>query len=125
MAHAASNGVHAELLIIDHESRDPETLPYLSDLATGGHARVLPHQGEFNWALMNNLAAAETDADVLVFLNNDTVVQSPDWLDEQADQAKRPEVGVVGCRLVYGDGAIQHAGFVAREQREGFLTHEG
>lgn len=125
MAHAASNGVHAELLIIDHESRDPETLAYLSDLATGGHARVLPHQGEFNWALMNNLAAAETDADVLVFLNNDTVVLSPDWLDELAAQAMRPEVGVVGCRLVYGDGAIQHAGFVAREQREGFLTHEG
>ena len=125
LAHAASNSVQSEILIIDHESREPETLAYLSELTAGGHARVLSHQGEFNWALMNNLAAAQSDADVLVFLNNDTVVLSPDWLDELAAQAMRPEVGVVGCRLVYGDGAIQHAGFVAREQREGFLVHEG
>lgn len=125
LAHATSNSVRAEILIIDHQSRDPETLAYLSGLAAAGHARILPHEGEFNWALMNNLAAAETDADVLVFLNNDTVVLSPDWLDELTAQAMRPEVGVVGCRLVYGDGAIQHAGFVAREQREGFLVHEG
>lgn len=125
LAHAASNSVRGEILIIDHESREPETLAYLSELTANGHARVMPHQGEFNWALMNNLAAAQTDAEVLVFLNNDTVVLSPDWLDELAVQAMRPEVGVVGCRLVYGDGAIQHAGFVAREQREGFLVHEG
>lgn len=125
LAHAASNSVRGEILIIDHESQDPKTLAYLSELTANGQARVMPHQGDFNWALMNNLAAAQTDAEVLVFLNNDTVVLSPDWLDELAVQAMRPEVGVVGCRLVYGDGAIQHAGFVAREQREGFLVHEG
>lgn len=125
LAHSEANRVRAEILIIDHESREPETQAYLSALAATGRARILPHRGAFNWALMNNLAAAQAEADVLVFLNNDTIVLSPDWLDELAGQAMRPEVGVVGCRLIYDDGTLQHAGFVAREQREGFLVHEG
>ena len=120
-----ANAIPFELLIIDHESEDPKTKAYLTALAEQGAARILPYQGEFNWALMNNLAAAETDADVLIFLNNDTVVLTRDWLDELVSQAQRPEVGVVGCRLLYGDGTIQHAGFLAREEVYSFLIHEG
>lgn len=121
----SSNATPFELLIIDHESEDPETRAYLTALADKGLARILPYRGEFNWALMNNLAAAEADAEVLVFLNNDTVVLTRDWLDELTSQVQRPEVGVVGCRLLYGDGTIQHVGFVAREEVYSFLVHEG
>lgn len=114
-----------EILIIDHDSREPETRDYLAALQARGAARVLPYSGEFNWALMNNLAAGQTQAQVLVFLNNDTVALSRDWLDELAAQAMRPDVGVVGCRLLYGDGTLQHAGFVNREETYAFLSHEG
>ncbi|WP_312782881.1 glycosyltransferase [Brevundimonas sp.] len=120
-----SNATPFDLIIIDHESQSPETQAYLADLADKALARILPYKGEFNWALMNNLAAAETDAEVLIFLNNDTVVLTRDWLDELVSQAQRPEVGLVGCRLLYGDGTIQHAGFVAREEIYSFLVHEG
>lgn len=119
------NSTPHELIIIDHQSDQAETRAYLDQLQADGLARVLPFEGAFNWALMNNLAAAETDAEILVFLNNDTVVLTPDWLDELVSQAQRPEVGVVGCRLLYGDGTIQHAGFVAREEVYSFLIHEG
>lgn len=121
----AANATPYELLIIDHDSQEAQTQAYLAELEAGGHARIMPYQGEFNWALMNNLAAAQTDAEVLVFLNNDTVVRTRDWLDELVSQAQRPEVGVVGCRLLYDDGTIQHAGFVAREEVYSFLAHEG
>lgn len=124
-ASRAANVTPYELLIIDHQSQDPLTLAYLAELEAAGEARVMPYEGEFNWALMNNLAAAETDAEVLVFLNNDTVVRTRDWLDELVSQAQRPEVGVVGCRLLYEDGTIQHAGFVAREEIYSFLIHDG
>ncbi len=124
-ANRAANATPHELLIIDHQSQDPQTQAYLADLEAAGEARVMPYEGEFNWALMNNLAAAQTDAEVLVFLNNDTVVHTRDWLDELVSQAQRPEVGVVGCRLLYEDGTIQHAGFVAREEVYSFLIHEG
>lgn len=125
LEHQPSNRCGLDLIVIDHESRDPETLAYLASLASLGLATVVPYQGVFNWALMNNLAAAEATGDVLLFLNNDTVVVSPDWLDEMASQALRPEVGVVGCRLIYADGTIQHAGFLARGRAPDFLIHDG
>jgi GT2 family glycosyltransferase len=81
--------------------------------------------GPFNWALMNNLAAHKSEEDVLIFLNNDTLVLNPDWIDELVSLAMRKDVGVVGCRLIYDDGAIQHAGFLALNERRRFLTHDG
>lgn len=121
----SANRAEAEILIIDHETRDPATLAYLDNLRTRGVARIMPFSGAFNWALMNNLAAAESSSDVLIFLNNDTLVLSPEWIDALCAEAVRPEIGVVGARLLYQDGAIQHAGFVWREESLGFLTHEG
>ncbi len=47
---------------------------------------------------------------VLCFLNDDTNVIAPDWLDEMTALALHADVGVVGARLIYGDGTIQHAG---------------
>ena len=91
---------------MDHQNSDVEVINYLENLRQAGLIRVIPFDGAFNWALMNNLASAQTDAEVLVFLNDDTIVITPDWIDELASQALRPGVGVVGCRLVYADGTI-------------------
>jgi hypothetical protein len=77
LAAAPANSVAMDLLIVDHLSEDPETLAYINARVAAGEARVMRQDGAFNWALMNNLAAAETDADVLVFLNNDTAVVLP------------------------------------------------
>lgn len=124
-AHRAANRCAMRVVVVDHLSREAETRALLMERQAAGQIEVLPYGGEFNWALMNNLAAAQSDDDVLVFLNNDTVVISPDWLDALAAQAMRPGVGVVGARLVYQDGAIQHAGMVARPRPTAFLIHEG
>lgn len=121
----AENRVELDLIIVDHESREAETRSYLDALAAAGDARIMSYEGVFNWALMNNLAAAEARGQALIFLNNDTVVLSPDWIDELAGQCLRPEVGVVGARLLYEDGTIQHAGFVSRDANKDFLIHDG
>ncbi|MBU1660119.1 MAG: glycosyltransferase, partial [Chloroflexi bacterium] len=61
---------------------------------------------------INNWAAYQVDADVLVFLNNDTEVIDPAWLDDLVGWALRPEVGVVGAKLLRPNGKIQHAGMI-------------
>ncbi|MFC5343990.1 glycosyltransferase [Brevundimonas staleyi] len=119
------NRTAMDLMIVDHESSDPETVSWLEAIRERPDVRVGGHQGPFNWALINNLAAATSTADVLVFLNNDTMVLSRDWLDELVAQAMRPEVGVVGARLLYEDGTLQHGGFVARDRVEHYLSHDG
>lgn len=121
-----ANQADMEVIIVDHQSSEAQTLAYLAELAEHRpDVKVLPYEGPFNWALMNNLAASKASGDVLVFLNNDTLAVSEGWLDELASQALRPDVGVVGVRLIYPDGTLQHGGFVASDRREGFLEHEG
>jgi len=97
-----------EILIIDNESREPETLDYL---ARSPH-RVLPFEsgGRLNFAAMMNRGVAATRTEYVVLLNNDTVVITPAWLDELLGYGRLPEVGAVGAKLLYADGRIQHAG---------------
>ena len=50
--------------------------------------------------------------ELLVFVNNDIEVITPDWLTEMVSHARRPEIGAVGAKLWYPNETIQHAGLV-------------
>jgi GT2 family glycosyltransferase len=97
-----------EILIVDNRSDDPPTLDYLEGLPH----RVLPFDEPFNFARMNNRAAAAARGDHLVFLNDDTEVIDPGWLEAMLEHSQRPEVGAVGARLLFPDNTIQHAGVI-------------
>ena len=66
--------------------------------------------GAFNWSRFNNAGAAAAHGDYLLFLNDDIDMSQPDWLEVLLEQARRPDVGVVGARLLYPAGTVQHAG---------------
>ncbi|MBO9669749.1 MAG: glycosyltransferase [Sphingobium sp.] len=100
-----------DLIVIDNDSDDPATLTYLRDIA-GKDCKILPYHGAFNYAAMNNAAAAIATGDLLCFLNNDIEMLDDDWLIHLVRQAVLPNVGAVGARLLYADGSIQHAGVV-------------
>jgi ADP-heptose:LPS heptosyltransferase/GT2 family glycosyltransferase len=72
--------------------------------------RVIATKEAFNWARFSNLAAAAATGDYLLFLNDDIEFADPDWLEAMLAEAQRPEVGVVGPRLLYPDRRVQHAG---------------
>jgi O-antigen biosynthesis protein len=95
-----------EVLIIDNDSTDPQTLKYL---AQSPH-RVLRFKEEFNYSRINNFAVSEAEGEYVLFLNDDTEVISGGWLEAMLEHAQREEVGAVGARLLYPDGRIQHAG---------------
>jgi O-antigen biosynthesis protein len=73
---------------------------------------VIAVDGPFNWSRFNNLAAREARGEFLIFLNDDIEITDPGWLDALLAHAVRPEVGVVGARLLYPDRRVQHAGIV-------------
>jgi GT2 family glycosyltransferase len=59
----------------------------------------------------NNLGAAYARGDYLIFLNSDVFPQGPAWVQHLiAVLEKKPNVGIVGPRLVFANGGIQHAG---------------
>lgn len=101
-----------EVIVVDNGSTDPRTLQWLEMMATREDFRVIAADVPFNWSALNNLAAREARGSVLVFLNNDTEVIERDWLQRLAENALRPDVGICGPLLLYGDRTIQHAGVV-------------
>ncbi|HVC26389.1 MAG TPA: glycosyltransferase family 2 protein [Acidimicrobiales bacterium] len=101
-----------ELMLVDNGSELPETAALLDRLSLGDHVRIISSPGPFNWAKLNNLAVREASGEVLLFSNNDIEARAPRWLHAMLGHAQRTDVGAVGARLVYPDGAIQHAGVV-------------
>jgi GT2 family glycosyltransferase len=66
----------------------------------------------FNYSALNNFALSHVDTPYVVFLNDDITVITPDWAEAMLEHAQRPEVGVVGARLLYPDRSHQHAGVI-------------
>jgi GT2 family glycosyltransferase len=74
--------------------------------------RVITYTREFNFAEMNNLGAAQTAREFLLFLNDDVAASEPGWMQQMLHHLTRAQVGAVGARLLYPAGSIQHAGIV-------------
>jgi GT2 family glycosyltransferase len=108
----------ADVVIIDHESDEPEACRYLQQL--GRRYRILPYQGPFNFAAIMNRAAAAVRGPCThyLFLNNDVRAIEPGWLEHMLGFGQRPDVGIVGATLLYPDGRVQHSGVVV-----GLLGH--
>jgi GT2 family glycosyltransferase len=101
--------------VIDNDSTDPDTLAYLDHLVAEGH-QVVRYPHEFSFARQVNLAALHARGDLLLVLNNDTWAHNDDWLLRMMEHAQRPEVGLVGAKLVFPPGMRgdrpQHEGIV-------------
>lgn len=111
-----------EILIVDNDSAEHATLDYFTSLSALPRIRIVRFQGPFNWSAINNAGAREALGEVLIFLNNDTLVLTKDWCAELVAHAMREDVGAVGARLLYSDGTIQHAGVLTGV--EGVAGHE-
>ncbi|QZA80032.1 rhamnan synthesis F family protein [Deefgea piscis] len=103
-----------EIIVVDNQSDDPRVAPYLQQLESilAGKLRVLSYPHAFNFSAINNFAVSQARGEYLVLLNNDTAMIQSSWLDELLHHAARPDVGVVGAKLLYPSGLVQHAGVV-------------
>lgn len=99
-----------EILVMDNQSDDPETLSYFADITCQYGVRVIAWDHPFNYSAINNAAVHAATGELICLLNNDTEVMNPEWLEEMVAHLLRPGVGAVGARLFYGDGRVQHAG---------------
>jgi len=109
---ANSSYANYELLIVENASTRPETFAYYRTLETRPQVRLLTWDKPFNYAAVNNFAAAQAKGELLLFLNNDIESINPDWVEALVKLAVQPGVGAVGAKLYYADDTIQHAGIV-------------
>ena len=115
-----------KIVVVDDNSDEPATLAYLKELPARAdlrceviHAPASPDG--FNYSRLVNLGTARADTPLVLHLNNDVEALAPGWLEDMAGWLSVPGVGVVGAKLLYPDGTINHAGIAL--SREDGLAH--
>lgn len=102
---------HVEIVVVYDTPTPPEVLGELRSIA--GDRLVLVEWTEpFNFSEKVNLGAAVATGEFLVLLNDDTEVITADWIESMMGFLREPDVGAVGCHLLFEDGRLQHAGHV-------------
>lgn len=99
-----------EILIVDHESKSPETFKLFEKLRLDSRVRIIPYAGPFNYSAINNMAVTQANGSIIGLINNDVDVINSDWLSEMVSLAIMDDVGAVGAKLIYPDNRVQHAG---------------
>lgn len=102
-----------EIILVDTGSTDQKVLNWYEKVKSQhDNFRVVdwPEQ-PFSYARSCNEGARQAKGELLMMLNNDTEVLTPNWLELMAGDAQRKEVGAVGCLLYFPDKThVQHAG---------------
>lgn len=101
-----------EFCIVDNGTQDAEAKAWLQRLSSDPRVSVIRDENPFNYSALNNLAVAQSTGSVLCLLNNDIEVTDASWLREMVSVLMQSGVGIVGSRLFYPDGTLQHAGVI-------------
>ena len=103
-----------EIIGVNNGSQDKETYTLMNALEQKDK-RVAFYDLDipFNFSKINNYAANNfAKGQQLIFLNNDTEVIAPDWIEAMLEHSQQPQVGIVGAKLLYPDQTIQHCGMI-------------
>ncbi len=114
-----------EILIINNDSREQETHKYLEQLKEKPKVRIIDYHKPFNFAAINNFGADAARGEQLLFMNNDIEAISDGWLAAMLEHSQRPEVGAVGCKLLFPNDTIQHAGVIFGINGTAIHHHQG
>ena len=105
---ATCAGVPHEVIVVDNASPDA-TADFLRAAEADGRLRTILNEENLGFGKAGNAGAAIARGEAVLLLNNDTIPH-PGWLEALLAGLDDPTVGLVGARLLYADGTIQHAG---------------
>lgn len=100
-----------DIIIINNASDDLESLTYFESIEKDH--KVLTYEDDFNFSAINNWAVVHLDDSYshYLFCNNDIEAIEEGWLERMMELAQKPDIGIVGAKLLYPDRlTIQHAG---------------
>jgi O-antigen biosynthesis protein len=98
---------NVEIIVVDGYDL-PE--PVQTAISRYPNLRLVRCDQPFNYAQRINWGAKAAQGELLLLLNDDIEVQSPDWLESLAELAQQPGIGAVGAKLLFPNGKLQHVG---------------
>jgi len=103
-----------EIILVDNNSDEKEFFQLIDGYKKQNMFtfKYLREEAPFNFAHLINKGRQLAEGKYLILLNNDTEVISPDWIEGMIGYAQQPEIGVVGCKLLYENETCQHVGVV-------------
>ncbi len=102
-----------EILVVTKSAIAGRLRPHNS----GPNVRYVAYDKPFNFSDKCNAGAAQARGDVLLFLNDDVRVITPDWIETLLECLHLGGVGAASPKLIYDNGLIQHAGMVVGVRR--------
>lgn len=81
-------------------------------LSIDSRVKFAAYDAQFNFSAKCNRGAEIASGEFYVFYNDDVRVISQDWITSLLEIATLEKVGIVGAKLLYENGTIQHAGMV-------------
>ncbi len=100
-----------EIIVVADTSTPNESRRAIAE-AGGAHVRFIEFSRPFNFAEKINLGVVTSDSELVLLLNDDTEIISPDALHTMVGILADPGVAMVGPMLLYEDGTIQSAGHI-------------
>jgi len=100
-----------EVLIAANPNQSAEVNDWLGTLRNP-KVNVLRADQPLGETALYNAASEQAQGEYLVLLAADSEIVNPNWIDSLLNHAQRPEVAIVGAKLVDRDGKIAHAGLI-------------
>ncbi|WP_019333667.1 glycosyltransferase, partial [Pseudomonas syringae] len=103
-----------EILISDNNSRSVQTLEWLASIESMQleRIRILRNADTLSPSALLNAAASHAQGEYLVMLDSNALIIQKEWLNNLLNHALRPEVGVVGAKIIAVNGNIVQAGII-------------
>ncbi|MEZ4593421.1 MAG: glycosyltransferase family 2 protein [Chloroflexota bacterium] len=95
------------VVVVDNGSTD-DSVAFVQE--NFPQVQLILNEENLGFSRGTNAGLRQISADVAVLLNNDVLVQ-PNWLAELIRPFHQdPQIGIVGCKLLFPNGTIQHLG---------------
>ena len=101
------------IYVLDSPEQEEELRTFLLNHCTLYQlpVKLIVMERNSGYAAANNAGASQATGKYLVLLNSDVFAKTKGWVLKMAQfYANSPKVGALGAKLVYEDGALQHAG---------------
>lgn len=111
-----------EIIVVDNGSNDGSPQMIKNEYPM---VKLIENKRNLGFSKGNNIGIKYSKGDYIFLLNNDTEVTN-NWLNSAVKVANSSsKIGIVGCKLLFPDGKIQHAGGWMDERAMGHLYGYG